>query len=210
MKVSNDVTGSAAPSRPVDTSAPDSRTSGSKSSETKSFDDVLARKNAERKAEDNLETTDGTDYQLSRMSPVPFSTLPNTDLAAIEKPSSGESKAPDFTALVQEIVVAAAPGKDPNVEIKFQSNTLEGLNVQVAKKGDEISIRCLTSSSSVAQLLTRNSDQLSQGLASKGLRVGVIQIETAPVPSRQTGSRSAPRDGGRNGTGDQRQPEQQK
>jgi flagellar hook-length control protein FliK len=208
VNVSNDAARSVTPaSSSVDAAAPDSKVAGSQSSEAKTFDDVLARKNAERKAKDNFQAPDDSENELALMSSVPISMPPNAGAGAVAKPAGVEFSAPDLKALVHEVVVAAAPGKDPNVEIKFQSTTLEGLNVEVAKKGDAISIRFVTSSNSVAQLLARNLDQLSQGLASKSLNVGVIRIETAPVPSRLTGSRSASRDGSRGGRDGRREQE---
>jgi hypothetical protein len=106
-------------------------------------------------------------------------------------------------------LVFAGPGTVSRVEVQFHSNTLEGLNVQIAKSGDQISIRLLTNSNSVAQLLSRNSDQLSQGLEARGLRVAPIQIELNPASPRLTDSRPASRDN-RRGQGGERQPGQQR
>ena len=110
--------------------------------------------------------------------------------------------------LVHEILVEAGPGVNPKVEVQFESKTLDGLNVRIVRKGDEISIRFLTGSDSVAQLLSRNTEQLSQTLMSKGLHVAPIQVERTPTPPASEAG-SSPKDG-RRGQGNERPDKRQR
>jgi hypothetical protein len=200
------------PSDQAGSAPPPSRSSESSASDSKAFDNLLERKNAERKAKDNGEKPDGLEddsNSSAAMGLMPFSPMRDVGPSASAKPADGP-KVLDLNGLVQEIMVVAKPGTDPSVEVTFHSSTLEGLNVRVAKKGDDISIRFLTTSNSVAQLLSRSTDQLTQGLASRGLRVAPIQIEVAPAAPGITDSRPASRDGNRGGRGDQRQQGQKK
>jgi flagellar hook-length control protein FliK len=113
------------------------------------------------------------------------------DLAPLGTKSVESAAAPrSLDGLVREIVVAAGPGLNSSVEVQFQSATLDGLNVRISRKGDGICVRFLTSSDSVAQLLIRNSSQLSEALLARGLHVAPIQIERAPAPSRTAESAS--------------------
>ncbi len=200
MKVPSDTVGSApAPSRSRE----------SKTSQSRAFDSVLERKSEQRKSENDGKPVtpwppdEGSPLAATGPLPAPMSTI---------APSAAEAPAVltevrDLDGLVHEILVVAGPGTKPTVEIQFHSNTLEGLNVQIAKNGDDISIRFLTSSNAVAQLLSRKSDQLSQGLEAKGLHVAPIRVELAPESPRVSDSRPSFREG-RQGRGDGRQQRQ--
>jgi flagellar hook-length control protein FliK len=188
---------------------PASRTGSAPASDSKSFDKVL-----ESKTEDGLEKKARGQRQKLRQlpehesgqaagGPLAFATLPDWGPAAVATPAPVADVRP-LDGLVREILVVAGPGVDPKVEIQFQSKTLEGLNVRIERKGDEIAIRFLTGSESVARLLSQNVDQLTQSLHSKGLHLAPVQVEFAPVSPRSTGSDHNPRDG-RRGRGEERQ-----
>jgi flagellar hook-length control protein FliK len=197
------------PTDPPASSPPPSQSGEPSSSRSKSFDKVLERKSGEQKgrnkgqdpASQALED-DGT--QGAAMS----SLLPMRDVGSSASAKVAATPAPQvLDGLVQEIAVVA--GKDPRVEIQFNSKTLEGLNVHIAKQGDEIAIRFLTASDSVARLLSQNTGQLTQSLQAKGIHVAPIQVALAPASNRSTDSSSTSRDG-RRSRGDGRQQRQNK
>lgn len=199
------------PSNP-DSSPPPSRSGETPPSDSNSFDKVLERKAGDRQAKktrgqkDSLLPEDATKGALAAGSPVWSPRDPA--LSGIGKPAA-LAEGPILDGLVREILVVSGPGTDPKVEMQFHSTTLEGLNVRLVKKGDEISIRFLTGSDSVARLLSVNSEQLSQALRAKGLHVAPIQVVLASPDARPSGEGYDPRDG-RRGRGDERQQKQQK
>src|SRR5262249_27333372 len=156
---------------PVDATGPvsaPSRSGEPSASEPSAFDGVLQRKNEERKAKNRGEKPvdrgpEDDGKPSATVSPLLLSLQPDIAPSAVAK-SADVPGVRDLEGLVQEILVVAGPGRPPLVEVQFHSDTLEGLNVQVSKTGDQISIRFLTSSNSVAQLLSQNSGQLLQGL----------------------------------------------
>ncbi len=197
MKVPSDPGSAPPPARSGESSASDSK--------SKSFGKVLEQKSEESKASKKGEDL-GDQGLGDTTSPVPFLPMPAVAPSASAKaPAAPEIR--DLNGLVQEIAVVA--GTNPKVEIQFNSKTLQGLNVQVAKQGEQISVKFLTSSDSVAQLLSSNSAQLSQALEAKGLNVAPIQVELAPASARSTDSSSTSRDS-RRGRGDERQQRQKK
>ena len=200
------------PSDPASAASPNSRPGESPGSGAKPFDKVLARKSEEHKAkkrgdEPGGQSIEDEDKLSAAMSAASFLAIRDTASPAITK-AAAAPEIRDLDGLVQEIVVVARPGKDPKIEVQFPSKTLDGLNVQITKNGDDLSIRFLARSSSVAQLLSRNSNQLSQALEAKGLQVAPIQVEVASSSSSST--ESAPSYKGRRGRGDDRQQRQQK
>jgi len=199
------------PSDPAGAASPTSQPGESPGSGAKTFDKVLARKSEEHKAKKRGDEPGGQSIEdegklSAAMSAASFLAIRDTASPAITK-AAAAPEIRDLDGLVQEIVVVAGPGKDPKVEVRFPSKTLDGLNVQITKNGDDLSIRFLARSSSVAQLLSQNSNQLSQALEAKGIQVAPIQVEVASSPSSST--ESACKDG-RRGRGDDRQQRQQK
>jgi flagellar hook-length control protein FliK len=204
MRVPNDSPGAAAPP----SRAGESATSGSKK-----FDKVLARKGEEQKArnrggEPAAPVSEEEGKVLGAMTAMSFLAQRETAPSAIPK-TAAAPEVRDLDGLVQEILVVTGPGKNPTVEVQFHSKTLDGLNVQITRNGDEIAIRFMATSSSVAQLLSRNSNQLSQALEAKGLQVAPIRVEVASTSSGSTDSSRSYRDGRRD-RGNDRQQRQQK
>ena len=201
------------PSDPAGAASPTSRPGESPGSAAKAFDKVLARKSEEHKARKRGDEPGGQSIEdegklSAAMSAASFLAIRDMASPAIAK-TAAAPEIRDLDGLVQEIMVVAGPDKDPKVEIQFPSKTLDGLNVQITKNGDDLSIRFLARSSSVAQLLSQNSNQLSQALEAKGLHVAPIQVEVASSPSSSTESAPSYKDG-RRGRGDDRQQRQQK
>jgi hypothetical protein len=199
-------------------SQPPSRAADPPPSDSKSFDKVLDRKAEERQGRKaRFQKGPGLDEEdANKATGGPAMVLSLTRDAGPSE-VAGAAGPPDLRALdglAHEILVVAGPGTDPKVELQFNSKTLDGLNVRIERKierkGDEISIRFLTGSDSVAQLLTRNSTQLSEALLAKGLHVAPIQVQLAPSSPRSadTGGYN-PRDG-RRGQGDARRDKRQR
>jgi flagellar hook-length control protein FliK len=190
---------------------PPSRSGESQTSEPKTFEKVLERKNVDRH-EKKLRGQKRSGRETEAQDGLPAAAMPFAPLRQAEPPEVGKaapaSEIRTLDGLVREILVEAGPGVDPKVEVQFHSKTLEGLNVRISRKGDEISIRFLTGSDSVAQLLSRNTEQLSQSLLAKGLHVAPIQVERSAASLSPEAGRS-PGDG-RRGQGSERQDKRQR
>ena len=194
---------------PPSQAAPASTPSDSAASGPGSFDKVMRRKAEDAKSDKKRPLMSGLGDDPgsanAAVASAPFLDLLVQAPAAAGTPALAPAKQLD--GLAQEIVVHATPGVEPKVELQFQSTTLDGLNVRITRKGDEISIRFLTGSDSVAQLLAQNSGQLSQALSAKGLQVAPIRVELSPTPARSTDS--SPQSGSdRGGQGERQQKRQ--
>lgn len=83
---------------------------------------------------------------------------------------------PDLAQLVREIsVVVNAPGQQ-QVHIELNSTALKGLQIRIDRQEGAIAIQFQSTSDEVAQLLSKNIDGLTQGLADRGLNVSDIHI----------------------------------
>jgi flagellar hook-length control protein FliK len=139
-----------------------------------------------------------------------FAAAPDSGAPVIEAPQQAGaiSSAALVEGLVQEIVVATGPADAQSVDIQFNSQVLQGLQVHLSRQGDAVSIRFSTASDSVSRLLSDHIGRLSEGLAARGVTVGQIQVQSAPAvrewdfsPRSETGDR---------GRGNQRQGGQQR
>ena len=93
-------------------------------------------------------------------------------------------KDPHITSLITElghqIDVMKMNGKTNAVNMTFNSNTLQGLHVQIRRQeGGEVSIRFVTQSDSVSKLLAQHTDQLRETLSQKGMNIKNISISNA-------------------------------
>jgi hypothetical protein len=203
------------PSDPGAAPAPTpSRSGESSATESKSFDKVLERKSEDRQGKKvrgpKIPGLEGDAKEGVGEFAAQFSPFRQADPGEVGK-SGALPEIRMLDGLVREILVEAGPGVNPKVEVQFQSRTLEGLNVRIVKNGDEISIRFLTGSESVAQLLNSNKDQLSQALLAKGLHVAPIQVERTTAPPRSSDSgNSSGGEGRRGGQGDERRDKRQR
>lgn len=83
---------------------------------------------------------------------------------------------PDLEQLIREIsVVVNAPGQQ-QVHIELNSTVLKGLQIRIDRQEGAIAIQFQSTSDEVAQLLSKNIDGLTQGLADRGLNVSDIHI----------------------------------
>jgi hypothetical protein len=135
--------------------------------------------------------------------PVLSPPLPFGDVAPVD---AGQAVAVPTTtllaSLVQEITVEAPPGGNASVDIQFDSRTLDGLQVRVQKKGDNVEVRFTTSSDAVSQLLTANAQSLADALVERGYVAPAVSVQRAPGPTKvATGDfrRSGRDDGNRGG-----------
>jgi len=80
-------------------------------------------------------------------------------------------------ALVQEVRLVSAPSGDKTqMDITLNSQTLDGLQIRIERDEGRMNIQFATRSDEVAQLLTRNMQNLQQSLAAHGLRVANLQV----------------------------------
>ena len=83
--------------------------------------------------------------------------------------------------IVQEIRVTGDQDRVSEIEIQFNSRTLEGLHVRVSRQEAQISIQFSTQSAQVSRLLSGNLGQLSQNLMSHGMPPPTFKIHTGPT-----------------------------
>jgi flagellar hook-length control protein FliK len=134
---------------------------------------------------------------------------PDQNQAAMVSQASEEisNEAIGIQALVDEILVVAQPNGQHDVELQFNSKTLDGLNVKITQGQDQISIRFSTTSASVSDLISRNLDQLSDALEHKGLQLAPIQVEFHPTQTNFESTGTGARDR-RSGQQNERQRQQ--
>jgi flagellar hook-length control protein FliK len=103
----------------------------------------------------------------------------------------GASAPPEMEKLITEmghqIDIFKQGGRAQAVNITFNSKTLEGLHVQIRQQDGELSIRFVTQSDNVSKLISSHTEELREGLTSKGVRIRNIAISNArssPVMQR--------------------------
>lgn len=80
-------------------------------------------------------------------------------------------------ALVQEVRLASSQSGDKmQMDVTLNSQTLDGLQIRIEREDGRMSIQFATRNDEVAQLLTRNMQNLQQSLAAHGLRVANLQV----------------------------------
>ncbi len=191
------------------TSEPTKTSDGKRPGSTSSlFSEVLGRKSedTERKRIQQESPFAVPDEASSLVSPaiVPTDQIQPGIVSQSSAPT--RSEAADIQALVQEILVVSKPDGQQSVEIQFNSKSLDGLNVKISQEQNQIAIRFSTASASVSELLSRNLDQLSDGLQRKGVQLAPIQVELTSGSTSSVPSNTTSRDGRR---GQQREDRQQ-
>ena len=86
--------------------------------------------------------------------------------------------------MVDKIQTSKGPGGGDQVDIQFNSRTLQGLQVSISHNDAGVSVRFNTASEQVSQLLSQNVQTLVQALAAKGVEVGDVRV----VPTTTTAS----------------------
>jgi len=93
----------------------------------------------------------------------------------------------DLQQLVDEIVQQISRQNAQNIEIQFQSTTLNGLQVQLQGQGTGLSVHFYTPSEEVGAALKGHFDELSKALKSKGFRPERLSVSlTRPASSSFT------------------------
>lgn len=164
MKVPEQKPKGAAPAAP-------SKESGPAPSKQKVFSEKMRKKKAE------LEPPFPFGAPL-HTAPITEPQSPKQDLGGVSGASRVEVPAP-IQNLVHEIEVRVEPGGAAEVRIEFDSKVFDGLRVNIRKEDGAIAIRFTTNSESTSQFLANNLAPLSSALASKGIAVAGIQVETS-------------------------------
>jgi len=141
---------------------------------------------------------------------TPFVRGPVDRPAVSEVRATGSADLDRIQALSDEMVEKVQASKDATgndqVDIQFNSRTLQGLQVNISRNDAGVSIRFNTDSDQISQLLSQNVQALSQALAAKGIDVGDIRVlPNAAAPSESfnsgSGSRQDSRQSGRGSSG---------
>ncbi|MFN0167306.1 MAG: flagellar hook-length control protein FliK [Bryobacteraceae bacterium] len=134
-------------------------------------------KKGDEEAEDEL---DAAEVESEKLAPgamqAMLSQQQTPDVQAVERPRPLHEMQ-QIRSIVQEVRMVAKPGDKTQIDIQLTSKTLDGLQIKI-ERGEEGRMRIdfVTKNDDVAQLLSRNMQNLSQSLAAHGLRVSNIQI----------------------------------
>ncbi len=134
-------------------------------------------KTGDEEAEDEL---DAAEVESEKLAPGAMQALlsqqPTPEVQAVERPRPLHEMQ-QIRSIVQEVRMVAKPGDKTQIEIQLTSKTLDGLQIKI-ERGEEgrMQIDFVTRNDDVAQLLSRNMQNLSQSLAAHGLRVSNIQV----------------------------------
>lgn len=182
------VPSSGSPSSSSSAKAPQSQTTGTESR----FSKTLQSKAKEGKPRGTLPGTEpGDAAALSGMMPQQ---APLTQ-ARIDQ-TAGMSRPRAIEAIASEIQIHAR-GDVREVNIKFESKVLDGLEVRIRAEGGQIAIEFLASTARAHDTVSGGVDQLTSALHSKGLQVASIRVQsTARQSEAREGGRQDQRGGG--------------
>jgi hypothetical protein len=169
-----------------------------KPQETPRFGGIEARDSRNESGEVASEDLDldldelAEDQPATPGAPAPVFQL-KTEAPAPAKPVEAPRPLQDLQkirALVQEVRLASSPSGDKmQMDITLNSQTLDGLQIRIERNEGRMNIQFATRNDDVAQLLTRNLQNLQQSLAAHGLRVAnlhvvnpMAQAQAAPQP----------------------------
>ncbi len=158
-----------------------------------SFSKVLAKKRDGK--QDDADAKPGKQKDTDPgMIPPGLLAGPQALLEQSMQPTAVQSKSPvqappELQGLVREISSLVNVKGNQQVNIELNSNVLKGLHIQIERQKDgAIAIQFQSSSEAVSQLLSRNMDALSQGLADRGVNVGDIRVSGRDSTSGTQGS----------------------
>lgn len=102
--------------------------------------------------------------------------------------------------LVQEIWTSMNERGQEQVQIQLNSKVLDGLQIQITREKDAISLRFISRTDQTAQLLSRNTGALAASLAEHGVQVNRIELNNREQPlsrdSRPRGEQRPQKDQG--------------
>jgi len=117
--------------------------------------------------------------------PLPPVDLP-VEAAAPPTPTNTVAR---ITALATEISAKIQPAAIGPVTIKFDAKTFDGLEVQLSRERGQLTVRLVSQTPEVSQLLTSNVETLRHRLEERGYRQAIIQVQrtrrAAPPPKEQ-------------------------
>ena len=121
---------------------------------------------------------------------APFIPLPPVDLPVEETPPPSPTNTVErITALATEISAKIEPAALGAVTIKFDAKTFDGLEVQLSRERGQLTVRLVSQTPEVAQILTSNVENLRHRLEERGYRQAIIQVQktrhAAPPPKEQ-------------------------
>ena len=157
----------------------------------------LNRKDLRRRSRAN-----GSDFAAAETNPPNVVNTVNpkpafsSDTGSVPSQDTGGRQNPDINKLAAEIVrqfeTLHYGGKVQGVNLTFNSEALQGLQVQIRQHQDDVAIRFVTNSESLSKLLTQNADRLRETLSQKGVRVKGIAVSAQAygVLGRLGGSRT--------------------
>jgi flagellar hook-length control protein FliK len=108
---------------------------------------------------------------------------------------------PELQQLVREISVVVNSADRQQVHIELNSNVLKGLHIRIDRQDGAVAIQFQSTSDQVSNLLTRNIDALSQGLADRGVNVSDIRVSRPQEYARARDSKSSGSNSGGSGQG---------
>ncbi len=120
----------------------------------------------------------------------PIGPLPPVDLPVEAAPPPTPTNTVErIIALATEISAKIEPAAVGPVTIKFDAKTFDGLEVQLSRERGQLSVRLVSQTPEVAQLLTSNVENLRHRLEERGYRQAIIQVQrtrrAAPPPKEQ-------------------------
>ncbi len=185
-------------SRDLDSSQRDEK------SESSGFAKVLAKK--QQGGEDGAKSKDGKQFgneldpasaglmQMPKAFDAPIQAVQVDGKRVVAVP-------PELQQLVHEISVVVNSADRQQVHIELNSNVLKGLHIRIDRQDGAVAIQFQSTSDQVANLLARNIDALSQGLADRGVNVSDIRVSRPQEYSRARDSKSSGSNSGGHGQG---------
>ena len=194
----------------VDSEETPRSTQSSDQDEPSSFSKLLAKKRGGEQDSSQIRRGKGADSNINAASAM-FASTGKVFESAISAGQVGGKQIVALPAelqqLVREISVVVNAAGNQQVNIEMNSNVLKGLHVHIERKEGVVAIQFDSTSDQVANLLTKNLESLSQGLADRGVGVAEIQVNGPRESSRardfkgQSNSGGRQQQGGRQGGG---------
>jgi flagellar hook-length control protein FliK len=113
------------------------------------------------------------------MPPLASSPAPQPQPEAVQEgaPVRATVTVRDLDNLALEVTVAVRGSRE--VEIQFDSKTLDGLNVRIEKEEGKLHVRLATESADVKRMLTAQTEALTNRLEARGYPGAVVQVQSA-------------------------------
>ncbi len=186
-------------------------TQSSDEGEPSSFSKLLAKKRGGEQDSSQIRRGKSADSDINTVAGAMFGSTGKGFEPAISAGQVGGKQIValpvELQQLVREISVVVNAAGNQQVNIEMNSNVLKGLHVHIERKEGVVAIQFDSTSDQVANLLTKNVESLSQGLADRGVGVAEIQVNGPRESSRardfkgQSNSGGRQQQGGRQGGG---------